>query len=137
MLVVLSTEHSKDSKHASHIFLTVYLDLPTSLSDYVMSYMHIFSEEAAISMKRLEEMKHCIDLESDAQSSFMSIYNLSETELAVLREYLKNVLDKEWIQSFSSPADASILFILKKDDRLCLCVDYCNGRTSINDLVLS
>jgi hypothetical protein len=52
------------------------------------------------------------------------IYNLSETELASLREYLNKGLDRGWIQHSISPAGAPILFVPKKNRKLCLCVDY-------------
>ncbi|EDN10041.1 hypothetical protein HCAG_05844 [Histoplasma mississippiense (nom. inval.)] len=117
------TDH-KDPKHAPRVFSAAYSDLPTGLPDYVMPYAHIFSEEAAISAQRPEEAEHRIDLEPGARPPFMPIYNLSETELAALREYLKNALDKGWIQPSSSPAGAPILFVPKKDGGLRLCVDY-------------
>jgi len=46
------------------------------------------------------------------------------TELATLRQYLNNVLAKEWIKHFISSTDASILFIFKKNDSLHLCMNY-------------
>ena len=52
------------------------------------------------------------------------IYNLSEKELKVLREYLRDALAKGWIRESSSPAGALILFAPKKDGELRLCVDY-------------
>ena len=41
-----------------------------------------------------------------------------------MQEYIQQVLDKGWIQPLTSPAGAPILFVLKKDGGLCLCVDY-------------
>ena len=52
------------------------------------------------------------------------IYNLSEKELKVLREYLRDALAKGWIRESSSHAGAPILFAPKKDGELRLCVDY-------------
>ena len=45
-------------------------------------------------------------------------------QLAELRHYLNDALVKEWIQHSTSSAEASILFVPKKDRGLCLCVDY-------------
>jgi len=42
----------------------------------------------------------------------------------VLREYLDNILIKKWIQYFVSSAEASVLFILKNEESLCLYIDY-------------
>ena len=49
---------------------------------------------------------------------------MSEKELKVLREYLRDALVKGWIRESSSPAGVLILFAPKKDGELRLCVDY-------------
>ena len=67
-------------------------------------------------------MEHVIETTKDLP--FGPIYNLSETELASLREYLNKGLDRGWIQHSISSARASILFVSKKDRKLHLCVDY-------------
>ena len=54
----------------------------------------------------------------------MPVYNLSERELEILKDYLQDAEAKEWIRRFTSPAEAPILFVLKKDGSLRLCVDY-------------
>ena len=64
-------------------------------------------------------------IETTKDPPFRPIYNLSEMELASLREYLDKGLDRGWIQHSISPAGAPILFVPKKDGKLRLCVDYC------------
>jgi hypothetical protein len=68
-------------------------------------------------------MHHIINI-GDARSSYKFIYKLSENELKILKKYLNENLKKKYIQHFISPAGTSILFILKKDGNLRLCVDY-------------
>jgi len=46
------------------------------------------------------------------------------TELMTLRQYLNNVLVKEWIKHFINSTDASILFIFKKNNSFHLCMNY-------------
>ena len=58
------------------------------------------------------------------ESSFGKIYNLSQFELKVLKKYIIEQLNKKFIVPFKSPADASVLFVSKKDEGFCLCVDY-------------
>jgi hypothetical protein len=55
---------------------------------------------------------------------YMPIYNLSQRELVILREYLDSSLEKGWICNSKSPAGALILFIPKSDRFLQLYVDY-------------
>ena len=75
--------------------------------------------EVQIPVKGVEHV-----IETTKDPPFGPIYNLSETELASLREYLNKGLDRGWIQHSISPAGAPILFVPKKDGKLSLCVDY-------------
>ena len=56
---------------------------------------------------------------------FGPLYNLSEYELGVLKDYLDKNLHSGFIAHSKSPTGALILFIKKKDSSLRLCVDYC------------
>jgi hypothetical protein len=66
--------------------------------------------------------KHAIKTTSDP--SFRPLYNLSRSELGVLKDYLENALVKRWIRPLKSSADAPVLFVLKKEEGLRLCVNY-------------
>ena len=52
------------------------------------------------------------------------LYNLSGPQLEALRTYLQEALQKSWIRPLKSPASALILFILKKNKRLRLYINY-------------
>ena len=56
----------------------------------------------------------------------MFLYNLSQNELTKLRRYFNNILIKERIKHSISSTKISILFIFKKNEEFCLCVDYRN-----------
>jgi hypothetical protein len=55
---------------------------------------------------------------------YRPIYPLAEPELAVLQEYLDDMLLRGWIRPSHSPTGALILFVLKKGEKLYLCIDY-------------
>ncbi len=42
----------------------------------------------------------------------------------MLKKYLDNILTKKWIQHSVNSVEASVLFILKNEEDLHLCVDY-------------
>ncbi len=85
-------------------------------------YEDVFSTESADKLSLHEDHDHAIEI--TAELSYESLYNLLNTELVILRQYLNNVLAKEWIKHFVSSIDASILFILKKNDSFHLCMNY-------------
>ncbi len=76
-------------------------------------YKDVFLIKSVDKLLLHEDHDHAIEI--TAKSSYESLYNLSNTELATLRQYLDNVLAKEWIKHCVSSTDASILFILKKN----------------------
>jgi len=56
-------------------------------------YEDVFSTESANKLSLHEDHDHAIEI--TAKSSYESFYNLSNTELATLRQYLDDVLAKE------------------------------------------
>ena len=69
-------------------------------------------------------INHAIEFKSDIESSYMCIYNMFSAELKALKIYINDSLSKEWICEFQSSTDASILFVSRKSNELCLCINY-------------
>ncbi len=69
---------------------------------------------------------HCIELEKDHESDhdYASLYNLSEEKLQLVKKYLKEHLDKDFIESSIAFYVSSILFVKKSEDELRFCVNY-------------
>ena len=63
-------------------------------------------------------------MEEGKSPPFGPIYQLSEKELKVLKEYVDDNLAKGFIKPSTSPAGSLVLFVPKKDGSLRLCVDY-------------
>ena len=97
-------------------------DAVPKLSEKLREYEDVFSIEEVDRLSSHEERDYVI--ETTAKSSFDSLYNLSNTELAALRIYLDDVLAKGWIQYSTSSVGSPILFVSKKNNGLRLCVDY-------------
>ncbi len=85
-------------------------------------YEDVFLTESVDKLLLHEDHDHAIEI--TAESLYESLYNLLNTELATLRQYLNDVLVKEWIKHFISLTDVFILLILKKNDSLHLCMNY-------------
>ena len=96
------------------------------LSLKLKSYENYFDSKNAEMLFIHENENHVIDLKLDKKSSYDLLYALSEKELQVLRNYLLKNLALNRIREFFSFVETSILFILKKNDSLRLCVNYRN-----------
>jgi hypothetical protein len=69
-------------------------------------------------------LDHHIPLEDDVKPVFGPIYNLSELELKVLKDYIDDKLKKGHIHPSTSPFGSPVLFVKKADGSLCLYMDY-------------
>ena len=65
-----------------------------------------------------------INLQLGTELLYSLIYLLSQTKLATLKEFLKKNLKKGFIKELKSLASTLILFTLKKNSSLRLCVNY-------------
>nr|GFD49136.1 putative reverse transcriptase domain-containing protein [Tanacetum cinerariifolium] len=65
-----------------------------------------------------------IDLVLGATYVARAPYHLAPSELKELFEQLKELSEKGFIQSSSSPWGAPVLFVKKKDGSFCMSIDY-------------
>jgi len=97
------------------------------------SWEHLFQEEETTkALPKHQSWNHEIKLEPSKKPTFGPIYALSKKELLILRKYLAENKKKEFIKKSQSRAGYSILFTLKKDEELRLCVDY----RKLNDITI-
>jgi hypothetical protein len=97
-----------------------------SSKEILEKYKNFANEFDKINANKLLEhnsQDHVIDTKNK-MSSFELMYNLSMTELELLRKYLDEFLTKEFIVFSSSFAKTSILFVKKSKNDLRLCVNY-------------
>ncbi|KAG5724272.1 hypothetical protein E4T56_gene15915 [Termitomyces sp. T112] len=73
-------------------------------------FTDMFSEGSAKELPPHHSYDHKIDLEEDALPLFGKIYNMSESKLWALKEYLNNMLGKGFICPLISAASALVLF---------------------------
>ena len=64
------------------------------LPEVYKKYTDIFSKELASILPQNSKYDYTIDLEEGQTPPQMPIYNLSQKELQILREYLDSTLDK-------------------------------------------
>jgi Reverse transcriptase (RNA-dependent DNA polymerase)/RNase H-like domain found in reverse transcriptase len=95
-------------------------DLPKEYHDFA----DVFSKSKADTLAPHQPYDLKIQLEDSALPPQPSIYLLSTSELATLREFLDEHLSMGYIRPTQSSHRAPILFVKKKDGSLWLCVDF-------------
>jgi hypothetical protein len=89
-------------------------------------FLNVFFKERADILSSHRKHDHRIKLEKDHESDheYASLYNLSEEELLLIKQYLKEHLNKKFIESSTTSYVSSILFAKKLEEELRFCVDY-------------
>lgn len=101
--------------------------ISTSTTELPMQYKEfqdVFEKKNADLLPEHRPYDCGVELQEGAQPPFGPIYNLSQNELAALKDYVEENLAKGFIRHSKSPAGAPILFVKKKDGSLRMCVDY-------------
>jgi hypothetical protein len=100
-------------------------------SNLVMSFEHhdflnVFFEEKVDILSSHRKHDHCIKLEKDHESDhkYASLYSLSKKELLLIKKYLKEHLNKNFIESSIAFYASLILFAKKSENELRFCVNY-------------
>ena len=106
---------------------------PTSVPDEYAEFADVFEPKNS---QKLPPHRHGVDHEiplvPNSKPVYGSIYNLSETELKTLKDYIDNMVAKGFIRPSKSPFGSPVLFVKKPDGSLRLCVDY----RKLNDITI-
>jgi hypothetical protein len=89
----------------------------------VNKFPDVFPEELP-GMPPDRDIEFVIELKPGTTPIYKTPYRMATPELAELKEYIKELLEKEFIHPSSSPWGAPVIFFLKKDGTQRLCMDY-------------
>jgi hypothetical protein len=124
ILILFNIEKNPEKSEYLFRIIEIVIEIPPpEFSEEYWKFENVFSEEEVSQLTDYSLMYYIINT-GDMIFSYKFIYKLSENELKILREYLNENLEREYIQYFINPAETSILFILKKDGNLRLYADY-------------
>jgi hypothetical protein len=89
-------------------------------------FLNVFFKKKVDILSSHKKHDHRIKFEKDHESDheYISLYNLSEDELLLMKKYLKEHLNKRFIESSTASYVSSILFAKKFEEELRFCVDY-------------
>jgi hypothetical protein len=105
----------------------------SNVSNVYKKWTYLFRKKKSIKIFfKHKSWDHEIKFILKKHLTFEFIYALFEKKLNVLRNYLNENLKKKFIKRFESSTNYSILFTSKKNDTLCLCIDY----RKLNDITI-
>ncbi len=89
-------------------------------------FLNVFFKKKADILSSHRKHDHRIKLEKDHEfdHKYAFLYNLSKEELLLIKKYLKEHLNKNFIESSTAFYASLILFAKKSDDELRFCVNY-------------
>ncbi len=102
------------------------------ISSQYVAFQDIFFEIKAHKFSKHDFHDHVIEILSNRDFLFDFIYNLSTTELKILKNYIDEYMKKSFIIEFVSFAKILIFFVKKTNDKLRLCVNY----KELNEIII-
>ena len=122
MFTIIIDKSSTNDHQKIEIFLNSDDNINQIFSEY-FDFQNVFFETKTNILFKHDSNDFVINTQNK-KSLFNKIYNLSQSELKMLKKYITKQLNKKFIVFSKFPADASVLFVLKKDEGFHLCVDY-------------
>ncbi len=115
----------KDSTKLNEIISVMSLKkLKKKLLIVYHDFLNVFDREKTTQLSLHQLYDHKIELEDESQSSRSQLYLMLSHKLQKIKKYLKENLKKKFITLSKASFASSILFIEKKDDSLCFCMNY-------------
>ncbi len=106
------------------IFVMSLSELKKKLLIVYHDFLDVFDREKTTQLPLHQLYDHKIELEDESQSSRSWLYLMSSYKLQKIKKYLEENLKKKFITLSKAFFASSILFVEKKDDSLCFCVNY-------------
>jgi hypothetical protein len=89
----------------------------------VNEFPDVFPEDMS-GMPPDRDIEFVIELKPGTAPIYKTSFRITTPELVELKEHIKELLEKGFIHSISSPWGAPVIFVPKKDGTQRLCVDY-------------
>ena len=99
-------------------------ELKKKLSIVYHDFLNVFDKEKTTQLLLHRSYDHKIELKEESQLSRSQLYSMLSHKLQKIKEYLKENLKKKFITLSKASFASLILFIEKKDDSFCFCMNY-------------
>jgi len=99
-------------------------ELKKKLSIVYHDFLNVFDKEKTTQLLLHQSYDHKIELKEESQLSKSQLYSMLSHKLQKIKEYLKENLKKKFITLSKASFASLILFVEKKDDSFCFCMNY-------------
>ncbi len=106
------------------IFVMSLNELKKKLLIVYHDFLNVFNRKKTMQLFLHWSYNHKIELKEESQLSKSQLYFMSSYKLQKIKEYLKENLKKKFIILSKASFASLILFVEKKDDSLCFCMNY-------------
>jgi len=106
------------------IFVMSLNELKKKLLIVYHNFLNVFDREKTTQLLLHRSYDHKIELEDESQFFRSQLYLMLSYKLQKVKEYLEENLKKKFITLSKASFASSILFVKKKDDNLCFCMNY-------------
>jgi len=106
------------------IFVMSLNELKKKLLIVYHNFLNVFDREKTTQLLLHRSYDHKIELEDESQFFRSQLYLMLSYKLQKVKEYLEENLKKKFITLSKTSFALSILFVKKKDDSLCFCMNY-------------
>jgi hypothetical protein len=121
---ILSSIKSLDLQLNEMIFVMLLKKLKNKLSIFYHDFLNVFNKKKMIKLFLHWSYNHKIELKDESQSFKSSFYLMLNHKLQKIKEYLEENLKKKFIIFSKASFTSSILFVKKKNNSLCFCMNY-------------
>ncbi|KAE8665117.1 cytochrome P450 78A7-like [Hibiscus syriacus] len=103
---------------------TLTEEVPTEVGQVLVKFRDVMPTELPKHLPPKREVDHKIELVENAKPPARAPYRMAPLELEEMRKQLKDLLDAGYIRPSKSPYGAPVLFQMKHDGSLRMCIDY-------------
>ena len=121
--VITSENYEKFFNKIEKTSLTT-VELKKRVSVEFHEFINIWNLKEINKISSRREIDHSIELVQEAKSSAKKAYELSRKQATVIKKYVDEMLDKEFIRRSTSDYVSSVLIVKKLDEELRVCIDY-------------
>ena len=97
---------------------------PEQVQPILEAFADVFPRDLPAGLPPQRDVDHRIELVPGAEPPHRAPYRMSPKELDELKQQLRDLREKGYIQPSVSPFGAPVLFVPKKDGGMRMCIDY-------------